>query len=269
MSWQLPEDLFVGKRVFQYDYIYIDAFFLAVWIVFLLWRREFKALIFSAVIAPIIYAIDAILWWNRSAGPHYPLGTHIREYWIAGSQVNRPEGVLWLQKFGSDFMMTISYSFFAFAWMWIMFHAIRNGRLLTRPVVMLTLAWLACWLLVPLLSKVLPIDDRPVIAVRYMYSQFPLWIANFLMGYALLAVVYRRRLSVVGQLFLVGLIGSIVMEVPLYLFGIRPTSLVFLIFEGVFLLNQGVPWLFLLIDRVWPWLVSKSGRGGRLQVVSM
>ena len=42
------------RRIFQYDYIYIDAVFLLVWIVFLIRNKKYSALIFGAIIAPII-----------------------------------------------------------------------------------------------------------------------------------------------------------------------------------------------------------------------
>lgn len=250
MVFNLPEELFIGKRVFQYDYIYVDALFLLLWIGFLLRRKEARALIFAAAIAPIIYAIDALVWWNRSAGPHYPPGTHIREYWIGGVQVGRPQGEMMVSKFGADFMMTISYSFFAFAWLWLMFRQIRENRLFSKDSAIYTCVWLCFWMLVPAVSRLVWIDNQTVTSIRYMYSQFPLWTINFLVGYVVLIAVYRKRLRVVGQLFLVGAVGSLVMELPLYAFGIRPTSFVFLIFEGIFLLNQGVPWLFLLVDKV-------------------
>ncbi|HVT12590.1 MAG TPA: hypothetical protein VHE55_10000 [Fimbriimonadaceae bacterium] len=250
MSIHLPDALFVAQRTFQYDYIYVDALFLLVWIGILLWRREYKALAFGAAIAPMIYLIDAVVWWNASAGAHYPLGTHIREYWIGNIQVARPLGALWLRKFGADFMMTISYALYAFPWLWIVFREIRQVRSFSKPTLLWTALWLTFWLLVPAISRALPIDDTPVVAVRYMYSQFPLWLANLVVGYGVLAIFYRHRLRWVGWLFLIGVIGSLVMEMPLYVFHIRPANFLFLLFEGVFLLNQGIPWLFLLTDKL-------------------
>lgn len=260
MSIPLPDALFVAQRTFQYDYIYVDATVLLIWIGVLLWQREYKALAFGAIIAPIIYLIDAVVWWNGSAGSHYPLGTHIREYWIGNTYVSRPLGDLWLRKFGADFMMTISYALYAFTWLWIVFREIRHGRPFGKITVFWTVIWFIFWLLVPAISKALPLDDTPVVAVRYMYGQFSLWLANLLVGYACLAFVYRHRLRWVGWLFLVGVSGSLIMEIPLYVFGIRPTSFLFLLFEGVFLLNQGIPWLFLLTDK----LLDRSPKAAQL-----
>lgn len=50
------------------------------------------------------------------------------------------------------------------------------------------------------------------------------------------------------------------MELPLYLFGIRPTGILFILFEGIFLLNQGVPYVFLTIDKVIPWIRKRPSK---------
>lgn len=247
-----PEEFYQARRVFQYDYIYVDAFFLLIWLALLIWNKEFKALIFGAVISPIIYLIDAYIWWNSAAGPAHPPGTHIREYWIGGVQVPRPQGAYLWPKFGADFMMTISYALYAFPWLYIVFRNLRQGTLFSKEVLKYTAVWVVAWFLVPLLSFLLSIDDTPVQAVRYMNSQFTGWIVNLFIGYGLLAIVYRKNLARVAYLLGIGALGAFVMEVPLYVFGIRPTGILFIIFEGFFLLNQGVPYLFLTVDKIIP-----------------
>jgi hypothetical protein len=252
-----PEEFYQARRVFQYDYIYIDAFFLLIWLGFLLWNKERKALVFGAVISPIIYLIDAYIWWNSSAGPDYPAGTHIREYWIGGAQVPRPQGAYLWPKFGADFMMTVSYALFTFPWLYIVFRNLRQGTLFSKEVLKYTLIWVGMWFLTPLLSILLSIDDTPVAAVRHMNSQFRGWIINLFIGYGLLLIVYRKNLGLVVRLLGIGVLGALVMELPLYLFRIRPTGILFVIFEGFFLLNQGVPYLFLTVDKLIPALQRK------------
>jgi hypothetical protein len=247
-----PYEFFQARRVFQYDYIYIDAFFLLVWLVILLKNKQVKPLLFGLIIAPIIYLIDGHIWWNSSAGPNYPAGTFIREYWIGGRQVLHPPGsFLWL-KFGADFMMTISYALFTFPWLLIMFRQMRRGTLFSREAVKYTFLWVGLWFLIPLLSFHISLDDTPVQAVRHMDSQFPFWIVNLFAGYGLLIIIYRKNLALVLRIFILGIIGALIMELPLYLFGIRPTGILFLIFEGFFLLNQGVPYLFIAVDKIIP-----------------
>jgi hypothetical protein len=251
-SHMFPEEFYQARRVFQYDYIYIDAFFLLVWLILLLKNKEYKALLFGLINAPIIYFIDAYIWWNSPAGNGFPPGTFIREYWIGGTQVPHPLGSFWLLKFGADFMMTISYTLFTFPWLYIVFRNIRQRTLLSKEVVRYTLIWIAMWFLTPLLSTLLPINNMPVEAVRHMNSQFSVWIVNLIIGYGLLVIVYRNNLRIVLSLLGVGVLGALIMEMPLYLFRIRPTGILFVIFEGFFLLNQGVPYLFLLVDKLIP-----------------
>lgn len=247
-----PPEFYQARRVFQYDYIYFDAFFLLIWLAVLMRDKQYRALIFGLIIAPIIYFIDAYIWWNSSAGPNYPPGTYIREYWIGGNQVPRPQGQYMWPKFGADFMMTISYALFTFPWLFIVFRNLRQGKLFSKEVVKYTLIWVSMWFLTPLLSALLSINDTPVEAVRYMNSQFPVWIINLFIGYGLLLVVYRNNLALVGRILGIGVLGALIMELPLYLFRIRPTGILFVIFEGFFLLNQGVPYLFLTFDKIIP-----------------
>lgn len=254
-----PEEFYQARRFFQYDYIYIDAFFLLIWLIILIRNKEFQALTFGLIIAPIIYLIDAYIWWNSSAGPNYPAGTFIREYWIGGVHVPRPQGAYLWPKFGCDFMMTISYALFTFPWLLIVFKNLRRKTLLSKEVIKYTLIWMVMWFSTPLLSILLSLNDTPVETVRYMNSQFPVWIANLFVGYGLLLIIYRKNLGLVLRILAVGIVGALIMELPLYLFKIRPTGFLFVIFEGFFLLNQGVPYLFLTVDKVIPALQRRYG----------
>lgn len=254
----IPSEFFQAHRVFQYDYIFIDAFFLILWILILIKNKQYTALLVGAAIAPIIYLIDAQIWWNASAGPNYPAGTFIREYWIGEVHVSRPLGEYFWQKFGADFMMTVSYALYTFPWLVIVFRNLREGRLISRATLGYTGVWLTFWMLVPLFSITLPIDDTPVRAVRYMNTQFPYWIANLAVGYSLLLIVYKKELWKAWSVIGVGFIGAVIMELPLYLYGIRPTGILFILFEGIFLLNQGVPYVFMTIDKLVPWLQTRK-----------
>lgn len=239
-----------ARRIFQYDYIYVDAIFLIFWIIFLFKNKKTNALIFSAIMAPIIYFIDAVIWWNTSAGPGFPVGTFIREYWIGGIQMPHPLGHFFWLKFGADFMMTLSYALFAFSWIWIMFESIRKNPIDTKKIVKYTSVYFIMWILVPLLSIILPINNTIVEAIRRMDTQLPLMIITVVVGYLILLIIYRKELGLVARIFLVGVMASLIMEIPLYLFHIRPTGIKFIFFEALFLLNLGVPYLFLLWDKL-------------------
>ncbi|MCX6812358.1 MAG: hypothetical protein NTW79_01920 [Candidatus Berkelbacteria bacterium] len=239
-----------ARRTFQYDYIYIDAFFLLIWIIILLRNKKHSALIFGAIIAPIIYFIDAVIWWNKSAGPEFSAGTFIREYWIGGIQISHHLGNFFWLKFGADFMMTISYSLFSFSWIWIMFENIRKKPIGWKEIWKFSTIYFSFWILIPLLSILLPINNMVVEAVRHMQAQIPFMIADVVGGYLILLIVYRKELATVGKVFLIGVAASLIMEIPLYLFQIRPIGIKFLFFEALFLLNQGVPYLFLVYDKL-------------------
>ncbi len=238
------EQFYNPSRIFQYDYIYIDTIFLLIWILILLRNKKYSAFIFSAIIAPIIYFIDTNIWWNKLI----VAGTYIREYWIGSIQLPHPLGQYFWPKFGADFMMTISYALFTFSWLWIMFENLRVKN--KNEIIKYTSLFFGFWLLTPLLSIILPIDNTIVETVRHTGSQ--IWLFNLILGYGILLIIYRKELKTVFKLFLIGMMGAIVMELPLYLFGIRPTGIGFILFESVFLLNQGVPYLFLVWDKLLP-----------------
>ncbi len=233
-------------RIFQYDYIYIDLVFLLIWLIFLLWNKKYKALIFGAVIAPIIYFIDAQIWWNTITDG----GLFIREYWIAGLQIPHPLGEYFWLKFGADFMMTISYALYTFPWIWIMFENVKNTD--WQQVRKYTGVFFGFWILIPFLSQIIDIDNTIVKAVRHMDSQTWFWIINVIIGHSLLFALYYRNPIIVGKVFLVGVVGALIMEIPLYLSGIRPSGISFILYESLFLLNQGVPYLFIFWDKIIP-----------------
>jgi len=56
---------------------------------------------------------------------------------------------------------------------------------------------------------------------------------------------------------LLGCLESFFMEFPLLISGIRPTGVLFLFFEVLILFNQGAPYLYILYDKVIPWLSHK------------
>lgn len=248
-------DVYTVQRIFQYDYIYIDAIFLIIWIGILIWNRKYKALLFGIIIAPIIYFIDAYIWWNTQAGSLFSSMTFIREYWIGGVQMPHPLGLYFWQKFGADFMMTISYALYAFPWIWICFENIKYKNF--KSTIKYTLLWFCFWLIVPLISLLMNIDNTLVRSVRHMNSQYAGWVISFIIAFSLLLIIYRKNISLVFKVFLIGVIGALIMELPLYIFHIRPMTLSVLLFDAVFMLNLGVPWLFLVFDKVIPFITKK------------
>ncbi|MFO7795824.1 MAG: hypothetical protein ACQERB_14970 [Promethearchaeati archaeon] len=261
-------ELFIEPtRYFQYDYILFDGIFLTIWIYFLIKNRKWSALSFGLICGFIVYFIDAVWWWNTPID-----GTYIREYWIDGNQLVNPLGEYFWIKFSCDFMMCISYSLFAFPWMWIMYEKIKKKKLKNsfnkqdkKEIKFYTLFFFGAWMLIPLLSIIIPLNNSIVYTVRHMESQINVWIINIIIGYSILTLLYgtniikRKNYKIIGYVFIVGCAESFFMEFPLFFYRIRPTGLIFLLFEIVFLVNQGAPYLFIAYDLIFP-TISKQVR---------
>jgi hypothetical protein len=252
-----------AERFFQFDYIYFDAIFLAGWVLWLLYNKRFSALKAGIIFGLIIYFIDAGVWWNLPAGAGYPTGTFVREYWIGIDQVPHQLGDLLLLKFGADFMMTISYGIFVFTWVWLVFE-FWKGQLPRKKMIFATGYWLVAWFLTPWLSIWTTWNDVIVHSVRHMETQFVICLINLILGYTLLIVVARsgkfgakEPWKKVGYIFLMGMSVAFAMEFPLYIAGIRPINGPFLIYETIFLFNQGAPYLWVMSERIFPYLTQR------------
>jgi len=248
-------------REFEYDYIFIDSIFLTFWIVLLIKYKKWKPLKFGVVTGFILYFIDAIVWYNLPAGSNYPIGTFIREYRIGGVYMPRPLGGNFWVKFGADFMMTFSYAMFAFAWLWIMFENFIKKN--SKEILLFTVVLFTSWLLIPFLSFWIPLNDTKVDSVRYMDTQMVVWLVNFLVGYLILYLIYgtnkfgSKNPKIILFVFIIGCIGAFFMEFPLLISGIRPTGILFLIYNTILMFNQGAPYLYIAYDKVLPWLIMK------------
>ena len=249
-------------RNFEYDYIFIDSIFLTIWIAILVKYKKWNPIKFGIVTGFIIYFIDTIVWFNLPAGSNYPSGTFIREYWIGGVYMSRPLSNYFWPKFGADFMMTFSYSMFAFGWLWIMFENFikRNAK----EVLLFTLIYFGSWMLIPFLSFWLPLNDTIVDSVRYMDTQMVAWVINIFVGYFILFLIYgtnkfkSKNPKIILLVFIVGCTNGFFMEFPLLISGIRPTGALYLLYGVVFMFNQGAPYLYIAYDKVLPWLIVKT-----------
>ena len=214
-------------RNFQFDYILFDIVFLAIFVSLLLfWQKRYAPLIAGVVCGVIIYIIDGVVW--------YSLG--VREYEIPSP---------WI-KHAVDFMMDFSYGVVAFGWMWIAFE-----RRSVKDVAFWTGLVLLGWFLVPLMSVTFSLDDDPIRTVRHMQSQVGLQIGMVVAGYLLLAIL-RYDLKTIAYLFWIGCMLSFMMEIPLNVFRIRPTGIDVLIYETLFLFNMGVPYIYIIWDKIIP-----------------
>lgn len=248
-------------REFEYDYIFIDNIFLTFWIALLVKYKKWKPLKFGVLTGLIVYFIDAVVWFNIPANSTYPTGTFIREYWIGGMYIPRPLGNYFWAKFGADFMMTLSYAMFAFGWLWIMFENFKRKN--SKEIILFTVLFFVSWLFIPFFSFLIPLNDTLVKSVRYMDTQMVVWFINFLVGYFILYLIYgtnkfrSKKTKIVPYVFLIGCTGAFFMEFPLLISGIRPTGILFLIYDTILMFNQGIPYLYIAYDKVLPWLRVK------------
>lgn len=247
-------------RRFQYDYIVIDGIFFVAWLGILIKKKKWNPLKFGVITSIIVYFIDAVFWWNLPANASYPPGTTIRQYWIGGVEVPKGFSEYFWAKAGADFMMCITYSLFIFPWLWIVFeNFVKKNR---NEILLFTGLFFFAWFLTPFLSFLLPINDTIVETVRHMDTQMIVWIINVIVGYSILSVIYgtnkfgKKNPKYIGYVFVIGCLGSFFMELPLFLTGIRPTGVPFLIFEIIILFNQGAPYLFIAYDIVIPKVID-------------
>lgn len=250
-----------ARRSFQYDYIIFDFLFLMIWIGLFIKYKMWNAIKVGVITGFIVYLIDAIWWFNMPAGVNYPTGTFVREYWIGGIRMPRPLGEYFWVKFGADFMMTFSYSMFAFGWLLTVYKTYHRKEF--KKLILFTGLFFGSWMLTPILSFLIPLNDTLVETVRYMDTQMLIWIINVIVGYMLIVLIYgtnlfkKKNYKIIGFVFLTGVAESFFMEFPLWVTGIRPTGIEFLLFELVILFNQGAPYLFIIWDILWPWTNNK------------
>lgn len=231
------------ERYFQYDYIYFDLIFLLIWIGFLLYKKEYKAILFGFIISPIIYFIDAYVWWTNKVNNIF-----IREYFINNVQIINNGYDSSLIKFGTDFMMTISYSLFNFVWIWLVFNNFdKCKKMLNKETMLYTFLWFTFWMLVPLLSKLISIDDSIVHSVRHMESQNLTWAYITAISYGLLIIFSKYNYKLTLKLFLIGMVAAFIMEFPLFFYNIRPNiDLSVFMFDTLFMINQSIPLLYFI-----------------------
>lgn len=243
-------------RRFEYDYIFIDGIFFLVWLGLLIKKKKWNPLKFGVFTCIIVYFIDAVFWWNLPANSNYLPGTTIRQYWIGGIEVPKGFSEYFWAKTGADIMMCITYSLFIFPWLWIMFeNFVKKNR---KEILLFTGFLFLAWFMTPILSFLLPINDTIVETVRHMDSQMIVWIVNVIVGYTILSIIYgtnkfgKKNPKYIAYVFIIGCLGSFFMEFPLFITGIRPTGIPFLLFEIIILFNQGAPYLFIIYDIVLP-----------------
>jgi hypothetical protein len=220
-------------RNFEFDYILFDALFLLIYIVLLVQRKKTVPLKAGLAFGVVMYVIDGIIW----------NATGVREYRLSAPWVKHP----------TDFMMDVSYGIVAFSWIWIAFE-----RKSSQDVALWTLVLFTGWLLVPTFSFSIHLNDDPITTIRHMHSQVWLQILAVIAGYVLL-IALRYDWKTILYVFGIGCLLSFMMEFSLFISGIRPPSIPVLLYDTLILMNQGVPYVLVIWDRILPLLAKKRG----------
>jgi hypothetical protein len=215
-------------RNFEFDYILFDALFLAIWVALLIWQKRFGPLKAGLILAVIVYLIDAIIWTR----------TGVREYGIPAPWFKHPV----------DFMMDVSYGIVAFSWVWIAFE-----RRSFRDVAFWTILLFVGWLILPFASRWISLVDIPIMTNRHMSSRVWLHVTVVVVGYVAL-IVLGYDWKTILYVFWAGCMLAFAMEFPLFVSGIRPTGVTFLIYETLILTNLGVPYLYIIETKILPLL---------------
>jgi hypothetical protein len=168
--------------------------------------------------------IDGVIWWN----------TGIREIDPSNTKIY------------VDFMMDFSYGLLAFSWVMIMFE--RNS---VKEVLLWTLFLYVGWLLIASLSQLLPLIDLEITTIRHMRSLRVVEITTVVCGYLLL-IILRYNIKTILFIFWVGFMLSFMMESYLLITQIRPSGFELLLYDSLILTNQGIPYLFVIFDKIIP-----------------
>ncbi len=221
VSLTIPADV---TRVFHADYIVLDAVLLVIFVFFLVLKKKWLPLGIAGAFAIVIFIIDGVIWWF--------LGIRV---------IDPPD--LWV-KILHDFMMTISYGIIAFSWLVMALQGDKDafyfGALLFGG-----------WLAVAFASQWLPLWDLVITTTRYMdYSRIIVMIV-IIAGYVMLGLL-QYDVSTILKTFLASCALGFFMEFSLWASGIRPSGFDFLLYDTFVLINQGAPFIIVIVDKLVP-----------------
>jgi len=217
-------------RIFDTDYILFDFFLFLSFFIALIATKNWFPLAVSSVCGIIVYIIDGVIWWNT--GIRVVISSPIPLFWVF-------------------FMLDTSYCVVAFSWMIIMLEKRKYRAVWTMFLV-------GGSLIVPIISNLIPLYDAEITTIRYMADIRWLEITAAATGYILMIVLkydYKTILYVFG----IGCIQGFIMEFSLLATGIRPSGFDLLIFDTVVLMNQGVPYIYVFLDKILPQIKERIG----------
>ncbi|MFX0027957.1 MAG: hypothetical protein ACFE8B_02010 [Candidatus Hermodarchaeota archaeon] len=218
---QITEDVI---RVFDLDYLIFDLILFLLYIFVLVKQRKILPFFVGVLCGGLFLIIDGIIWWN----------TGVREIIPAN------------MKIAVDFMMDFTYGLLAFSWVMIMFEK-KNKK----EIILWTMLLYGGWFMIASLSQILPLNDVEIITIRHMRHLRIVEISTVVCGYLLL-VFLKYNYKTIIYIFWVGTMLSFMMESYLLFTGIRPSGFDLLLYDSLILTNQGIPYLFVIFDKILP-----------------
>jgi hypothetical protein len=217
-------------RNFGIDYIFFDIAFLMLFIFLLIKSKKKIPLMFLFIGGIINFLIDWGVWYNLS---------DIRE-------ISVPDNFLPFLSFGLKvfiFFLWFSISYgLEYAWVFLMFD--KNSKKLKWTIILF-----AGWILVGLLSQLLPLNDAQITTIRHM-PDLRIWrVIIVVAGYTLL-VLLKYKWKTIAYLFFIGFTIHFMMEFSLLITGIRPGSFSILLENSLIEFNMGIPILYLIYDKL-------------------
>jgi hypothetical protein len=215
-------------RTFGVDYIFFDLIFVALFL-FLLIKLKKKIPLIAFFIGGFLinFLVDWGIW----------LHTGIREILL-------PPNFLGIPAFWGTliFFLWFSLSYgVEYAYIFLMFDKKSNK-------IGWTVLIFSCWILIALLSQLLPINNAQIITLRHISSLRFIEVGILIIGYFLLFLLKYDWKKII-YLFFVGFLIHFMMEFSLLITGIRPGSLLILIENSLIEFNMGVPFFYLLYDK--------------------
>ena len=125
----------------------------------------------------------------------------------------------------------------------------------------------AGWLAIPFVSRWVPLIDDPIMTVRHISSRVWLHIAAVIVGYAAL-IALGVEFKTIAYVFWVGCMLAFMMEFALLVSGIRSTSFALLAYETLILTNQGIPYLYIIKEKISPALARRAAQKAAVRKAS-
>ncbi len=212
-------------RTFGIDYIFFDLIFLATFL-FLLVKLKKKMPLIAFFIGGLLinFLIDWGIWLHSgireiSLPVHFFGGTILFFLWFSLS-------------YGVEY-----------AYVFLMFDK------KTKKKIYWTLFIFLSWILIAALSQFVHINDAEIVVMRHMSNLRFLRVFVVLIGYSLLFILKYNWKKII-YLFFIGFLVHFMMEFALGITNIRLDSLLVLPENSLIEFNMGVPFFFLIYDKL-------------------